>query len=101
MTTTTRQHQRYRVTNRRGVSPQRQGFVTFDEAKSKLYAVFTREQAVAALGYMPTTGDRGAAEELTGWYDSYGGPGRTFARVPCLRASARRVLVTQYVGIDC
>lgn len=40
------------------------------------------------------------AEELTGWRGFDGGPGRAFAADPVYRVYGRKVLVTQYRGLD-
>lgn len=42
------------------------------------------------------------AEQLTGWYRSYGGPGRPFLHSPFAKIQRKRnrVMVRQYGGLD-
>jgi len=72
-----------------------------DDSCSYVFQAFNREAAEKFLGETITPENaEDMAERLTGWHDSYRGPGRSFSDSPSLRLYKRSVLVTQRRGLD-
>jgi hypothetical protein len=103
------------------IAPLRSGVRTFDgdDSVSYRWALYSRTAVEAWLGRaldlvpdakvaeLPDTvqvlhARRAAdlANTLTGWAYHYGGAGRFFSDVPCLRVVRGKILVTQRCGLD-
>ena len=85
------------------IAPLCSGVRTFDgdDSVSYRWALYSRATVEARLGRAVDSDDPAdLACTLTGWAYHYGGAGRFFSDVPCLRLARGRILVTQRCGLD-
>ena len=83
------------------IDPLKSGTVNDDGESCTHIAIFDRKAVEAVYGPIDEETDRNElAQDLTGWYDSYGGPGRWFRRGPWCKVYKHKILVKQFCALD-
>lgn len=79
----------------------RKSYDISNEDSTYRVAIFSRAAVEAAIGCDVADEDpERLIAELTGWSESYGGPGRAFSSAPSLRIFKRNLVVRQFCALD-
>lgn len=83
------------------IQPRKAGIArSKDGETSQRWAIFQREEVESLYGEVSAENALEIAAGLTGWSQTYRGPGRAFTSDPIIFVYKRNILVRQFCGLD-
>lgn len=83
------------------VAPRKGGYVESDGGDAGYsWAVYSRSEVERAFGEITPENASDIAGNLTGWGESYSGPGRGFSCAPSLFLYRRNILIKRFSELD-